>query len=101
MKMSNPLIWVLIGTITALVVLKSQEWSVFNIHPNKTKKSLSLVIGGTILRWMLIIAVFILSLSHSYLATLIVFSTFMVFRMLFLLKWQGWFHANQRSQKRQ
>jgi hypothetical protein len=101
MKMTNPLIWILVGTITALALLKSQEWSVSNIHPNRTKRSMSLVIGGTILRWMLIIAVFIYSLSHSYLATFIVFSTFMFLRLIFLLKWQGWFHANQRTQKRQ
>lgn len=94
MNMLTTFVWIIIGTITALVILKSQEWSVLYIHPENTKKSMSLIIGGTILRWMLIMAVFIVSLSHSYLATLIVFSTFIVLRLIFLLKWQGWFHAS-------
>lgn len=89
--MFTPIVWIIIGILMAFVILKSQEWSVLYIHPEKSKKSMRLIIGGTILRWMLIIAVLIFSLSHSYLATLIVFSTFIILRLIFLLKWHGWF----------
>lgn len=88
--MHNPLIWVLIGVITALIFLKSMELSVGYLNPEKGSKSVVLIIGGTIIRWLLIGLVLAYSLSQSTLAGFIVFGTFLVLRLIFLLKWQGW-----------
>ena len=87
---NNNLIWLLLGAVTAVLYLKSQQWSVNRLDPQKTGRSKRLIIGGAILRWMLIVAAMIISISHSYKALSIVILTFMVFRFLFLLKWQGW-----------
>lgn len=95
MKIENSLFWIVIGIITALIYLISIEWSVRFIHPGNEKKSMRLIIGGTILRWILIIIVLIFSLSFSTLAAIIVFCTFMVLRLVFLIKWQGWLRASQ------
>ena len=94
MRMDNLLIWVVIGILTALIFLKSLEWSVNMIHPKNEKKSMGLIIGGIILRWILIISVLVFSLSHSTSAALIVFCVFMILRLIFILKWQGWVRAS-------
>jgi len=89
----NPLLWVLVGVITAFVFLKSMEWSVDTIQPEKDRKSIALIIGGTLMRWIFISIVLVYSLSHSTLAGLIVFGTFLILRFIFLLKWQGWLRS--------
>lgn len=94
MIMLNPLLWVLVGVITALLFLKSLEWSVGFIHPARRRKSIRLIIGGTLIRWTLFSLVLGYSLLHSTLAGLIVFGTFLVVRLIFLLKWQGWLGVN-------
>ena len=93
MIMHNPLLWVLVGVITSFLFLKSLEWSVGYINPERRRKSIRLIIGGTLIRWTLISVVLMYSLSHSTLAGLIVFGTFLVLRFIFLLKWQGWSRA--------
>lgn len=84
------LFWVIIGAATALIYLKSQQWSVERINPMKKSWSIKLIVGGAILRWLFFFAVLILSISHSYKALLIVFVSFMLVRLLYLLKIQGW-----------
>lgn len=84
------LFWALIGAITALIYLKFQQWSVDRINPQNKSWSIKLIIGGAVLRWLLIIAVLILSISHSYRSMFIVFVTFMFVRLLILIKWQSW-----------
>ncbi len=93
MIMHNPLLWVLVGVISALLFLKSLEWSVGYIHPERRRKSIRLIIGGTLIRWALFSLVLVYSLLHSTLAGLIVFGTFLVLRFIFLLKWQGWLRS--------
>lgn len=95
MKIENSLIWFVIGIITALIYLLSLQWSVRIIQPDNEKNSMRLIIGGAILRWILIIVVLISSLSFSTLAAIIVFCTFMILRLIFLIKWQGWLRASQ------
>lgn len=92
MRIDVAILWILIGASTAVLYLKSQQWTVTRLDPNKASYSLRLIIGGAILRWVLILTSFIASISHSYQALLIVFTSFMVIRIIFLLKWQGWLH---------
>ena len=90
MRIAQVFLWILVGAGTAALYLISQMWSVNHLNPYKQPRSLHLIIGGTILRWAFIGAVLGLAISNSYIALIVVFSTFMVIRFLFLLKWQGW-----------
>ena len=90
MTSNNSLLWVLVGTATALIYLTSQQWSVNRLTPQRTRRSMVLIVGGAVLRWLLIAAALIFSMSYSYKALLLVFLSFMMMRFLFLLKWQGW-----------
>lgn len=87
--------WIFVGSLTAIIYLLTQQWSVNLIHPQKARRSISLIIGGTFLRWVVIFTVLYVSLSYSPIAMLIVFGTFLIFRLLFLLKWQGWLRFNE------
>lgn len=83
------LLWVLLGGLTAYVCLVFQRWSVSRINPQNQSRSVKLVIGGAILRWLLVFAILAFSLSHSYRAMLIVFVSFMAARLLILFRWNG------------
>jgi len=54
MKALSSLLWITLGAGTAFIVLKSQWWSVIVIHPDKVRSSKRLVVGGAIIRWILI-----------------------------------------------
>jgi len=82
--------WIFVGSLTAIIYLLTQQWSVKSINPQKARRSIGLIVGGTFLRWVFIFAVLYVSLSYSLTAMLTVFITFLLFRLLFLLKWQGW-----------
>lgn len=88
------LIWVVIGVVTGLVYWKTQQWSLNLLNPHKAALSTGLIISGTFLRWIFIAAVFIFAVNHSYLAIFIVFSMFMLTRLIFVLRWQGWLRLN-------
>jgi hypothetical protein len=90
----NPLIWALIGIITGFSFWKTQQLSLNLLNPQKANKSMSLIIITTFLRWLFIAGVLIIAISQSIMAMFIVFITFMATRIFFLLKWQGWLHAN-------
>lgn len=90
MSFHELILWALLGGLTAFLILKSQEWSVAFVSPEKQKQSLILILGGTLVRWATISGVFVFAFTHAFLAGLIVFGTFLFFRMIFLLKWQGW-----------
>ena len=85
-------LWAVAGVGLALIFTKTQSWSVKLIHPERAKLSKGLIIGGAILRWMLIFLTFLFALTDSLTALLIVFIVFMSSRVLILLKWQGIIH---------
>jgi len=89
MIISDVVVWILIGVGSAVLYFKYQQWSVNRLNPDRTKQGMREVIGGAVIRWVLIFFVLGLSLSHSLQALLIVFSTFMLSRFLILLKWNG------------
>jgi hypothetical protein len=82
--------WIFVGSLTAIIYLLSQQWSVKIINPQKTRRSIGLIVGGTFIRWLLMFSMLYVSLSYSFSAMLTVFMTFLLFRLLFLLRWQGW-----------
>jgi hypothetical protein len=91
-------LWVILGAGTAVIFLKSQWWSVMAIRPEKPHSSKWLIIGGTIIRLVFIALILITAGFYSIYALLIVFSSFMVSRLLLLLIWQKRFEAeNEKS----
>lgn len=90
MMTDNGLFWILLGVAIAGIYLKSQQWSVNRLDPQKASRSMRLIVGGAILRWVLITFAFVVSITHSYKALLFVVIAFMIVRFVFLLKWQGW-----------
>ena len=91
----NLLFWALIGIVSGITYLKFQQWSVRWLNPQNRRLSMFLIIGGSFLRWLFIAAVFLVALTHSFLALLLVFITFMLIRLVFLLNWQGWLRATK------
>jgi hypothetical protein len=92
--LSVPL-WIILGAGMAFIVLKSQWWSVMMIHPKKPRSSKWLIIGGTIIRLVFISLIFIAVGFYSIYALLIVFSSFMVSRLLILFIWQKRFEVGK------
>lgn len=90
MTINEILLCIAFGVGTAVLYFFSQRWSVNRLDPQRPDRSVRLILGGTLLRWGLFITAMAISITHSYGALLIVFITFMLFRMLFLLRWQGW-----------
>jgi hypothetical protein len=84
----NSLLWILLGGLTAYVYLVFQRWSVNQINPQNQSRSIKLIIGGAILRWLMLFTILALSISHSYRAMFFVFISFMVARSFILLHWQ-------------
>ncbi len=86
---TNGLLWILLGALTAYAYLKFQRWSVNQINPQNQSRSIKLIIGGAVLRWLMFFIVLALSISYSYRALFFVFISFMVVRSLTLIHWQG------------
>jgi hypothetical protein len=92
--MSQPgLLWLITGVVTALLFLKSQQWSVDRIDPLNESRSIKLIIGGAIFRWLFIFIIMGIALSQSYRALFIVFSSFMLVRLAFVFGWHGRKHS--------
>lgn len=87
------LIWVLIGAGLAYLFLKTQRWSAMIINPEFPRLSKLLIVGGAVVRWLFVFLILVSVLSYSTFAMLIVFFTFMIARLLILLKWQGMIYA--------
>ncbi|MBG0783903.1 MAG: hypothetical protein H0S79_02255 [Anaerolineaceae bacterium] len=81
-------LWGLTGIALAFFSLKTQAWSVALISPKHQGRSVALVVGGAILRWLITAAIFVLALSRSLLALLSVFILFIISRTLFIFLWQ-------------
>ena len=82
------LLWAVIGAGMAYLILMSQKWSVFAIHPEKPKNSKLLIIGGAVIRWLCISIMFITASYFSLAALILVFMSFMITRLLILTLWQ-------------
>jgi hypothetical protein len=85
------LLWTGIGAGLALIVLFSQHWSIRLIEPGKPMLSHTLIIGGAIIRWMIIAAFLMIALSNSMSTMLVAFSALMVFRLIFTFLWNHFF----------
>jgi hypothetical protein len=84
MNLFRMMFWMLVGAITAFAFLRMQSWSVHLITPERPKLSSLLVVGGAVLRWILIFLLLFLALHQSFLAALAQFVTFMVVRLILL-----------------
>jgi hypothetical protein len=78
----------LIGSLVSFVSLQTQKLTVMNLNPARPMKSKMTIIGGAILRWILILIVLVGAGSNSLSALLTVFASYMVSRTLILAKWQ-------------
>lgn len=88
-------IWVFIGAALAFLFLSTQRWSVMAINPEQPNFSQLLIIGGAVIRWAIIFLIFMYALSYSIFAMLIVFSTFMITRLLLLFRWQRFLFSRE------
>jgi hypothetical protein len=82
-------LWLIFGASLAFIFLKTQSWSVKVITPNQPKLSKLLIIGGAVIRWVLVFLALMFALSFSLTALFLVFIVFMVTRLLILFRWQG------------
>lgn len=89
--------WILIGNFIAFIFFKSQQWSVSMINPDFPKLSKSLIVGGAILRWVIITVTLILALRFSLTAMLVTFFTFIVVRVFMLLRWQNLINTKKKQ----
>jgi hypothetical protein len=88
-------LWAVIGAGMAFLILKSQWWSVQVIHPAEPQKSKRLIIGGAVIRWIIITIMFAAASNFSMLALFVVFISFMVSRLLILNLWEKNFNTDQ------
>jgi len=89
MKWMFLLFWLLFGAGLAFIYLITQRWSARIINPNKPGLSKFLIIGGAVIRWVFVFFSLLLALSFSLLAMFLVFGSFMITRLLILLKWES------------
>lgn len=82
------LLWVILGIGLAIVFIKTQRWSVSLINPQYPKFSKRIIIGGAIIRWLIIAILLLISLNQSLISMLILFFTFMLARIAILYRQQ-------------
>lgn len=92
MKFLISVLWSSLGFITAHLFIKGMAWSVALIHPNFPKRSKRLIVGGAIIRWLLIFFLLLLVLSVSIEGMFIVFISFMIARIYMLSRQQNKTH---------
>lgn len=88
-------IWALIGAGLAFLFLKTQILSTKIIGPENPKLSKWLIVGGAFIRWVFIFAIFVMALSYSIGALLITFISFMIARLIFLMRWHAKLDSGQ------
>jgi hypothetical protein len=81
-------LWGLAGAGLAFLSIKSQTWSVIHVSPDHPGRSMTLVVGGAIVRWLVTAVVLVLALSSSFWAMLLTFIVFIISRTLFISFWQ-------------
>jgi len=86
MKIFIVILSILCGFGIAVLFVKVQTWSVRIINPQYPKFSKKIIIGGAIIRWLIISLFLILALNHSIFTMLVFFSTFMIARLVLLFR---------------
>lgn len=81
-------LWILLGIGTALLFLNTQKWSVQQIAPEKPFISQVIVLGGSLIRWLLIALILVLALKRSAVAALVFFAALMIARIVILFVWE-------------
>lgn len=79
------LLWAIIGVAIAGFILVFQYLSVNIISSQKPSMSKGLILGGAVIRWVLIATILYFALSTSLGALLICFASLMLSQMLFLI----------------
>ncbi len=87
MKSIMYILWALTGIALAMLMAKTQHWSVMAMTIEKPKKSMAMIIGGAFFRWALIFLILALAFSDSIIAVGIFFSVFMTSRTTLLVIW--------------
>lgn len=87
MQIFTFIIWICLGAGLAYVFLITQRWSAQIITPEYPRMSKWIIVGGAVMRWIIVSLVFYLILINSPLGLLIVFSAFMISRFILLIKW--------------
>ena len=95
MSVISYFIWILVGTGLAMLFLQSQYWSVKIIEPTRARQSKWIILGGAVLRWVVVFLVLMVALSYSYTALLVVFVAFLITRMIVVFKWRQLAEINQ------
>jgi len=95
MKIFHYLVWICAGAGLAITNFITQYLSVRVIHPRKENRSKWLILGGAVLRWLLVGTIFIIALSYSIISMLIVFFSFLVVRLFVLYIYTPRWHIVQ------
>ena len=77
--------WALTGSILAVLFIKSQNWSVAQIDPDKQRFSIFIVLGGAVVRWLIFSVAIVLSLTHSIGSAISLLASFIFVRLFLLL----------------
>lgn len=88
MSIFHHFFWVVLGIGLAVIFIKTQQWSVSVITPARPKLSKGLIIGGAIIRWLIITISLLITLNNSLLSMLILFFSFMLARMVIIFRQQ-------------
>jgi len=91
-------LWISLGPGLAFLFLKSQQWTVGLVNPEKPKFSQWIVIGGAFVRWLIITGFLLIALYFSIISMLTLFFSFLVSRIFILILWdQTVFSDNKLS----
>lgn len=89
--------WFMVGIGMAFLFFTFQHWSVQRIDPQNNQKSNVLILGGATLRWGLVFLTFVWAIKNSYMALFLVFFSFMLVRLYFLVKWNNKLSIDQEK----
>jgi hypothetical protein len=90
-------LWAIFGVGLAFLFLISQKWSAFAIQPSKPRTSKWLILGGAIIRWVIIGLIFTAAATSSIAALFTLFFSFLISRVLILNTWQKSFDIDKRN----
>lgn len=97
MKMITGFFWMISGAALAFLYLQSLVLSVKLINPENPKGSKWLIVGGSVIRWIIVFLSLALALSQSLIAMILTFCSFLTTRMIILFKWNANFGVAQSN----
>lgn len=74
------LLWFLAGAAVGMVQALTLLWTVDSLHPERPWQAMALVLGGTLLRAAVVVAVLIIAITQSLTLGLLAFVGFFVSR---------------------